>query len=43
VQVVNGLNPSDRVIQDPPDSLIEGERVTVISPGSGSGDGDVQP
>ncbi len=30
VQVISGLNASDRVIQDPPDSLIEGERVTVI-------------
>ncbi len=31
VQIVNGLNPSDRVIQDPPDSLIDGEKVTVES------------
>lgn len=34
VQIVNGLNAGDRVIQDPPDSLIEGERVTVVQPGS---------
>ena len=33
VQVVSGLNATDRVIQDPPDSLIEGERVTVVGPG----------
>lgn len=33
-QVVNGLNASDEVIQDPPDSLIDGERVTVVRPGS---------
>jgi RND family efflux transporter MFP subunit len=31
VQIVSGLNPSDKVVQDPPDSLIDGERVTVES------------
>ncbi len=31
VQIVSGLNPSDKVIQDPPDSLIDGEKVTVES------------
>ena len=39
VQIVSGLKPGDRVIQDPPDSLIEGERVTVVSPGSAADDG----
>jgi RND family efflux transporter MFP subunit len=34
VQIVSGLNPGDQVIQDPPDSLIEGERVTIVKPGS---------
>ena len=34
VQIVSGLNPGDQVIQDPPDSLIEGERVTIENPGS---------
>jgi RND family efflux transporter MFP subunit len=34
VQIVTGLSASDRVIQDPPDSLIEGEKVTVVSPGA---------
>lgn len=34
VQIVSGLNASDQVIQDPPDSLIDGERVTVVHPGS---------
>jgi RND family efflux transporter MFP subunit len=29
VQIVTGLNPQDKVIQDPPDSLIDGEKVTV--------------
>jgi multidrug efflux pump subunit AcrA (membrane-fusion protein) len=32
VQVINGLNANDRVIQDPPDSLIEGEKVYVETP-----------
>ncbi len=32
VQIVSGLKNGDRVIQDPPDSLIEGERVKVVSP-----------
>jgi len=31
VQIVSGLNPSDKVIQDPPDSLIDNEKVTVES------------
>jgi hypothetical protein len=32
VQIVTGLNAGDRVIQDPPDSLIDGEKVSVVSP-----------
>jgi len=40
VQIVSGLNPGDKVIQDPPDSLIEGEKVYVESangkPGTGN-------
>ena len=28
VQIVSGLQAGDRVIQDPPDSLIEGEKVS---------------
>jgi RND family efflux transporter MFP subunit len=39
VQIVSGLKASDRVIQDPPDSLIEGERVTVVNPGNSSAQG----
>ena len=31
VQIVSGLNPTDKVIQDPPDSLIDNEKVTVES------------
>jgi RND family efflux transporter MFP subunit len=34
VQIVSGLNAGDKVIQDPPDSLIEGEKVYVESSGS---------
>jgi RND family efflux transporter MFP subunit len=33
-QVVSGLTASDKVIQDPPDSIIEGEKVAVVKPGS---------
>jgi RND family efflux transporter MFP subunit len=33
VQIVTGLGLGDQVIQDPPDSLIEGEKVRVVSPG----------
>jgi multidrug efflux pump subunit AcrA (membrane-fusion protein) len=33
VQIVNGLNATDRVIQDPPDALIDGEKLTVVTPG----------
>ncbi|HEY2468472.1 MAG TPA: efflux RND transporter periplasmic adaptor subunit [Terracidiphilus sp.] len=32
VQIVNGLKAGDRVIQDPPDSLIEGEKVSPENP-----------
>ncbi|HEY1647936.1 MAG TPA: efflux RND transporter periplasmic adaptor subunit [Terracidiphilus sp.] len=38
-QVVSGLNADDDVIQDPPDSLIEGEKLTVEKPGSQSNAG----
>jgi RND family efflux transporter MFP subunit len=36
VQIVHGLNASDRVIQDPPDSLIDGEKVSPQTPRQGS-------
>ena len=32
VQIITGLNKNDQVIQDPPDSLIEGEQVHVLTP-----------
>ncbi len=39
VQIISGLNAGDRVIQDPPDSLIEGEKVTVVQPDSAPSEG----
>ncbi len=36
VQIVSGLNASDQIIQDPPDSLIDGEKVSVEKPGQQS-------
>jgi RND family efflux transporter MFP subunit len=30
-QIVSGLSASDQIIQDPPDSLIDGQRVTVVT------------
>ena len=32
VQIVSGLTATDQVIQDPPDSLIEGEKVHLVTP-----------
>jgi RND family efflux transporter MFP subunit len=39
VQIITGLSASDQVIQDPPDSLIEGEKLFVQGPGSHSDEG----
>jgi RND family efflux transporter MFP subunit len=39
VQIVHGLGTGDQVIQDPPDSLIEGEKVQVVSTGNHPGAG----
>jgi len=40
VQIVSGLTPNDKVIKDPPDSLIDNEKVTVeSSPSSAFGAG----
>ena len=35
VQVIEGLHPEDEVVQNPPDSIVEGERVRVVNPGNG--------
>jgi RND family efflux transporter MFP subunit len=39
VQIVSGLNGGEKVIQDPPDSLIEGEKVYVESPSQAANEG----
>jgi RND family efflux transporter MFP subunit len=41
VRIVSGLNASDKVIQDPPDSLIEGEKVSPESPSNQADPGGV--
>jgi RND family efflux transporter MFP subunit len=35
VQVIEGLHDADNVVQDPPDSIVEGERVRVVLPNRG--------
>jgi multidrug efflux pump subunit AcrA (membrane-fusion protein) len=35
-EIISGLTANDRVIQDPPDSIIEGEKLYVESPGQNS-------
>jgi len=43
VEISGGLQPSDQVIQNPPDSLIDGEAVRVVQPQAGpSGQGGGQ-
>ena len=39
VQIVTGLSASDHVIQDPPDSLIEGEKVRIVTPANSASAG----
>lgn len=39
VQVISGLNENDRVIQNPPDSLIDGESVQIVKPAAPAGSG----
>lgn len=39
VQIITGLGAGDQVIQDPPDSLIEGEKVQVVNSSSQSNAG----
>ncbi|AXC10939.1 putative Co/Zn/Cd efflux system membrane fusion protein [Acidisarcina polymorpha] len=39
VQVIHGLAADSRVIQDPPDSLIDGENVQIVKPANPSGGG----
>ncbi len=37
IQIVSGLQSTDAVIQDPPDSLIDGEKIRVVHPGATPG------
>ena len=39
VQVVSGLGANDKVIQNPTDSLIDGQKVLVVSSGAQSAPG----
>jgi hypothetical protein len=39
VQIVDGLTSNDQVIQDPPDSLIDGEKVQIVHPGASANAG----
>jgi len=43
VQIVNGLKAEDLVIQDPPDSLIEGEKVSPQNPNGQGRNGQTGP
>jgi RND family efflux transporter MFP subunit len=43
VQIVSGLKDEDRVIQDPPDSLIEGEKVSSQNPSAQKQNGQPGP
>ncbi len=40
VEVVSGIDRSDQVITNPPDSLLDGEEVRVASPSAAGNDGD---
>jgi RND family efflux transporter MFP subunit len=43
VQVIDGLDAGSQVIQDPPDSLIDGEPVRVLEPGKPGGENGSTP
>lgn len=44
VQVIQGLQPNDQVVQNPPDSIIDGETVHVVQPRkAGAGEGENSP
>jgi RND family efflux transporter MFP subunit len=40
VQIISGLEPNDEVVQNPPDSVIDGEKVRVVSPSNGGVPGE---
>jgi multidrug efflux pump subunit AcrA (membrane-fusion protein) len=43
VQVISGLQPNDEVVQNPPDSIVEGEKVRVVGPNNGGVPGEQRP
>lgn len=43
VQVVEGLQPNDLVVQNPPDSIVDGETVRVVKPNEGGVPGAHRP
>lgn len=43
VQVIEGLQASDEVVQNPPDSIIDGEKVRVVNPDGGGVPGSQHP
>jgi RND family efflux transporter MFP subunit len=40
VQVIEGLQPDDEVVQNPPDSIVDGEKVRVVQPNTGGVPGE---
>ncbi|HEX4309327.1 MAG TPA: efflux RND transporter periplasmic adaptor subunit [Acidobacteriaceae bacterium] len=43
VQIISGLQANDEVVQNPPDSVIDGEKVRVVSPNRGGVPGEEKP
>jgi RND family efflux transporter MFP subunit len=43
VQVIEGIGPNDEVVQNPPDSIVDGEKVRVVKPSNGGVPGVGQP
>jgi multidrug efflux pump subunit AcrA (membrane-fusion protein) len=40
VQIISGLQPSDEVVQNPPDSIVDGEKVRIVRPNNGGVPGE---
>ncbi len=43
VQITEGLHADDEVVQNPPDSIVDGEKVRVVAPGNGGVPGAPPP
>jgi multidrug efflux pump subunit AcrA (membrane-fusion protein) len=43
VQVIEGLQPNDEVVRNPPDSIVDGEKVRVVAPNNGGVPGAPPP